>query len=68
MNYSQQELRYAIDSLQSAVINGTVTSDQARSELLGLPCDSRSSTDDTDLHSGAIHMCPWQTCQATRHG
>ncbi len=68
MNNDQQELRRVTDGLSSAVINGTITAAEARSELAGLAGDSRSSTDVNDQHSGAIHMCPWHTCQATRHG
>jgi hypothetical protein len=67
MYNSQHELRHAVDGLRSAVKNGTITAIEARSALVGYSSHSNDAATYDDFHNGAIHMCPWHTCQATRH-
>jgi hypothetical protein len=46
-----------VDSLSRAEVVDALTATTINSVLRG----------NEEIHSGAIHMCPWHTCQATRH-
>lgn len=71
MQTAHDLVRSKVDALRSAVTAGEVNQGQAIEALAGVAaCESSvdHSISNPDMHrGGALHMCPWHTCQATRH-
>jgi hypothetical protein len=68
MEESQTFVRRIADELRSAVAHGTLSAAEARSALADSAHQLPDAAHGEDLHrGGTLHMCPWHTCQATRH-
>lgn len=79
MNLSSTDLiRARIDALRSTAKRGDQIHEEMKSNLAGF-LETHGLFDATSHlaqanksedrhHSGVIHLCPWHTCQATRHG
>lgn len=66
---NQDSLRRATDELRSAVTHSALSTSEALSQLADRAHEPGGIADVEDLHrGGTLHMCPWSTCQATRHG
>jgi hypothetical protein len=65
-------LREQVDGLRSSVQAGEIRLESAESILKSSSAsmERRPSRSELDSqHSGrGVHMCPWNTCAATRHG
>lgn len=63
----RQVVRSAVDDLRQA---GYAT-DHSRQDVLAALSNAlpaRAADHQHDARKGPIHLCPWHTCQATRHG
>lgn len=67
MYNNQQKIRNAVDGLRKDVKKGNITAKEAHSMLVGFNIRLNDKVILDDFHNGAIHMCPWNTCQATHH-
>ena len=62
------ELRAKVDALRAAAGADVAVLAQLDQDMAGL-LESRGLYDvrEPEADSHSIHMCPWHTCQATRH-
>ncbi len=71
MQTAHDLVRLKVDALRSAMAAREVNQGQAIKALADIAaCESPvdRSISNPDMHRGdALHMCPWHTCQATRH-
>jgi hypothetical protein len=66
MQQLQDKVRAEIDALRFA----SHLQGHGRKDIVQALSDSvafQSSVKDEDIRKGTIHMCPYSTCQATRH-
>lgn len=69
MNNDQNEIRRVADGLRSSMNRGAISAAQARSALADRVNGSDAHRESVEQgHDGTLHMCPWHTCAATRHG
>jgi len=64
-------IRSQVDAIRAAANSDDHIQQLIKNDLQGFLDEEFRSTslkDPVDQHSGSVHMCPWQTCQATRHG
>lgn len=62
-------IRQQVDGLRGELEAGRVSPGDAVSVLTSISCDNQGPDRNEQLHSGrGVHLCPWNTCQATRHG
>ena len=64
MESNADVVRARVDRLRIAQQASTRNRDQVLADLTREPAPSIGEFD--THHGGALHMCPWHTCQATR--
>ncbi len=72
MNISHDVIRNRVDGLRAAMHAKAIEREQAVGALTGDASQSRPGSVDRSMPypeshlRGALHMCPWHTCQGTK--
>lgn len=66
MQNLQDIVRSKVDQMRSAGYAGNLSKADVVDALTATTINSVFRVDE-EIHTSAIHMCPWHTCQATRH-
>ncbi len=62
-------IRAKVDALRAAMQSASKGQLDVLSALTsGLPEEHGSAAQEEAHGSGSLHLCPWHTCAATRHG
>lgn len=61
--------RVLVDTVRHQLMSGMISEEEARQELTNASHFSipRENNEDTHHRGGSVHLCPWHTCEATRH-